>query len=114
MSSRSRQVKEELIKKQNGFSALTGRSLTGLRVERHHKIEKADGGNDSIGNQEVVTVAEHLYIHLSRALAAKSGSRRSLREMDIVFGRLKDLSAPEKTELSDLVEQRKGMKVKFY
>lgn len=109
----TKEIRQKLYQIQGGKSPLTGDSLDGYRLERHHLTELSEGGPNTIDNQVLIPIAEHLGCHLANKNKAEDEAKR-LKEIDIVLCRIDELNEQEKEHLADVTQKLLGARTIFF
>ena len=116
MTAHSSETQQKLFCLQEGKSPFSGLPLDRInqRFEIHHVKERVNGGGNSLINLQLLPIYEHLAIHFIKFRDKKLSEEERLREFDIVMGRLNQLTEEEKNIFYQLVEEKVGIRVRFY
>jgi hypothetical protein len=107
--------REKLFILQQGRSPITGVLLDRKkhRLETHHKKDKWIGGTNELINLQLIPIEEHLLAHFLKSKDESLSSEERVREIDVVLGRMNELSVGEKKEFYRLVMEKTGIVVRF-
>jgi hypothetical protein len=103
--------RNEIANEQGWLSPLTGRSLLNKRLDTHHDVELWEGGLNVRANKVVLPIAEHIAVHLKRALDHNRNRETRKREWDTVTGRCRELTKIEMIEMKKVAYELTGKRI---